>query len=365
MQSGHAQAAPLAAASATREQHKVASRYLVSARFDQLYFIWAPVLAFVLTVVLARFPIVLRNETLLNSGNTWAGMFIAIWTDAHLIAVAYRSHANPDVFRRFRVRFTLVPLCLFLGFLVWEPLLMTGMVLGGLWDIYHSSMQTFGFSRIYDARAGNPATRGRVLDMWLNHVVYIGPIFIGPNLAKNLGGLNSFTPLGWEAPGRLYAWFIGMQHSLAHAVMIAGGAYIVFYVLAYAALVRGGHKLSRPKIMLLVSTALISILAWGFLPPFQAFFITNFFHALQYFAIVWATEKKSIQRTFRLAGRRGGAHAALLLFAVTIFGMGFLHFAFGVTGVHAGIAFFTVVSLMHFWYDGFVWSVRRDEVKTA
>src|SRR5262249_13797335 len=124
MQSGHAQAAaPLAAASAVREQPKVASRYLVSARFDQLYFIWAPVLACVLTVMLARFPIVLHKETMLNSGDTWAGMFIAIWTDAHLIAVAYRSHANPDVFRRFRMRFTLVPLCVFLGFMAWEPLL--------------------------------------------------------------------------------------------------------------------------------------------------------------------------------------------------------------------------------------------------
>jgi hypothetical protein len=163
----------------------------------------------------------------------------------------------------------------------------------------------------------------------------------------------------------LFAWLGRVQHQLAHAVMIAGGAYIVFYVLAYAVLVRGGHKLSRPKVMLLLSTATISILAWGFLPPFQAFFIANFFHALQYFAIVWATEKKSIQRTFALAGRRGGAFVAFVLFCLSIGGMGFAHFAFGVSGLRWGIAFFTVVSLMHFWYDGFVWSVRRDEVKTA
>ena len=34
----------------------------------------------------------------------------------------------------------------------------------------------------------------------------------------------------------------------------------------------------------------MSITAWGFLTAWKAFFVMNFFHGLQYFALVWRTE---------------------------------------------------------------------------
>jgi hypothetical protein len=197
-------------------------------------------------------------------------------------------------------------------------------------------------------------------------VVYIGPIFLGGNLAPNIAVINRYASVGWQGPTQFFNFVGHIQRQLALAVMIGGGLYILFYIGAYAWLVRArGHRLSTPKIALLLSTASVSILAWGYLPTFQAFFVANFFHALQYFAIVWATEKRTMQRLVARVSAPANAARALLLFCLFILGVGTAHTVFDVPDLRLGFAFFTVVSLMHFWYDGFIWSVRRSEVKAA
>jgi hypothetical protein len=344
----------------------VASPYLVSARYDLSYFILAPVLALLLTIVLARFPVTLERDGLFGTNLPWAALFVTIWTNAHLIAVVVRSHGNRAIFRRFPLRFTLVPLCLFLGMLVSDWLLTTGVVVAVLWDVYHSSMQNFGFSRIYDAKAGNPPTRGRTLDMIFNHVVYIGPIFIGGNLAQTIGIINEYSHLGWSGPSQLFNFVGRVSGQLAQTVLIAGGLYIAFYLVAYFWLVRvRGHRLSSAKVWLLLSTASVSILAWGFLPTFQAFFVANFFHGLQYFAIVWATEKRTVQQHLTRTSQQAGLVVAFAAFALFVIGVGTCHTLLVAHRVHVGYALFTVVSLMHFWYDGFIWSVRASDVKAS
>jgi hypothetical protein len=47
-------------------------------------------------------------------------------------------------------------------------------VLATFWDVYHSALQTFGFARIYDRKAGNDPMVGRRLDWHLNQLLYAG-----------------------------------------------------------------------------------------------------------------------------------------------------------------------------------------------
>src|SRR4030095_3303186 len=65
-----------------------------------------------------------------------------------------------------------------------------------------------------------------------------------------------------------------------------------------------------------------SVGAWGFLPPVQAFFVSNFFHALQYFGIVWWIEKGNIRRSFGLARLEAGGDLALGGFVALLGGVG-------------------------------------------
>jgi hypothetical protein len=74
-------------------------------------------------------------------------------------------------------------------------------------------------------------------------------------------------------------------------------------------------------------------------------------------------ERKSIRRTFRLEQVRHGMGLALAGFVGVgaLMGLGY-YAAAGHANLQWAISITIVISLMHFWYDGFIWSVRRHEV---
>ena len=125
---------------------------------------------------------------------------------------------------------------------------------------------------------------------------------------------------------------------------------------------RDGYPISRQKIVLLISTGITSIWAWGFLPPLEAFFVANLFHGLQYFAIVWCSEQKNIRRLFGLVQNPAGRSLALFGFLASVAVLGVLYEVGMSMGLRWAASLALVVSLMHFWYDGFVWSVRKQQI---
>ena len=230
------------------------------------------------------------------------------------------------------------------------------------WDVYHSGMQTFGLGRIYDARAGNDPRLGRRLDATFNLLIYAGPIAAGATLMDHVGDFKEFQEIGAVFFTRIPAQAEGAAGALTWAVVAFGVPFIAFYLWWYWRAARAGWQVSRQKVALYASTALCSIWAWGFNPYGEAFFIMNFFHALQYFAIVWWREQGTMKRVFRLPeAKRAAKPAALAIFLGSVFAYGFIadslpiHDQWFVAGVMC-------VAIMHFWYDGFVWSVRRHDV---
>jgi hypothetical protein len=143
-------------------------------------------------------------------------------------------------------------------------------------------------------------------------------------------------------------------------VLAIGVPFLVYYAVAYWRLHRRGYRISAPKVVLLASTAGCSIYTWGFNTFGEAFFIMNFFHALQYFALVWWTERKNMVSLFRLGGTRWAHGLAFGLFLAIALGFGIWAEFFGNSDVAVNVTL--VVSIMHFWYDGFIWSVRRRQV---
>ena len=85
-----------------------------------------------------------------------------------------------------------------------------------------------------------------------------------------------------------------------------------------------------------------------------ASFVANFYHGLQYFGIVWAKEKTNIRKIFGLNTKNHGSKTALFLFCIILIVLGLFHVVFSDLGGRIALALFTVVSLMHFWYDGFI-----------
>lgn len=265
-------------------------------------------------------------------------------------------------------RFVLAPVLLYLAMVCssWvlvcsSWVLVSVAVLTTFWDVYHSGMQTFGFGRIYDARAGNDPSVGRRLDLVLNQLLYAGPIVAGATMLAHFNRFEYFEDVDSVLLPQIPGLMETHQHYFTWGLLILGSGYLVYYLFSYWRLWQRGYQISLAKVFLLTTTGFCSIYTWGFNSWGEAFLIMNLFHAIQYFGLVWSSEKTTLRR---LAGVRNPriakpASIAMLLCVTGAYG-------YWVEAFDADIewlwAVTLTVSIMHFWYDGFIWSVRRKEV---
>ncbi|HRI11098.1 MAG TPA: hypothetical protein PKW35_24940 [Nannocystaceae bacterium] len=333
------------------------SRSIAGPIYDLVFFIGSPLWALVLGIAVARTPLSTARVTLFGHSDSPAGIFIGSLIMAHLGLVFVRSHANREIFRRFPLRFTVVPLALFAAIYTSEWALVSVSVLATWWDVYHSSLQTFGLGRIYDLRAGNDAQAGRRLDYLLNLLLYAGPILAGATLMAHVGDFEEFEAVGSAFFTSIPAAVESRARWLTWGVVGIGVPFLTYYVLAYVRLARRGYRVSPHKVALYAITGLCSIFTWGFDSFGEAFFIMNLFHAVQYFALVWWTERANLTRL--LHARRQGAALAAMVGAAGLYGV-WAELCDPDNRLALGVV--SVVSIMHFWYDGFIWSARRREV---
>jgi hypothetical protein len=153
----------------------------------------------------------------------------------------------------------------------------------------------------------------------------------------------------------------GYQSYFTWALLGLGSVFVVYYLASYWRLRAQGYQVSMLKAYLFASTGICSVYTWGFNSFGEAFFIMNLFHALQYFGLVWASEQRNMMRLFRVQGRRAAKPIAAFVFVGCALGYGFW-----VEWLDSHItslwAITLLVSLLHFWYDGFIWSVRKKQV---
>ena len=337
------------------------SPYIVSPVYDWALFLLPPVAAIWAGVMISGTDFSDRPFQLAGMETTWAEISLGALIHAHLVAVVFRSHANTDVFRLYRIRFVVVPIALWLIITSSMWLAVTATVVATFWDVWHSGAQTFGFARIYDRNAGVPPDVARRLDKWVNQLLYAGPILAGVTLIDHLETFDTYENLGATFFTAIPHLVDGYQKYLTWIVVAAGAVFLAYYVLAHVRLWRQGYRFSPLKMFLIVSTGMCSIYSWGFNSWGEAFFIMNLFHAVQYLGLVWAMEQKRIIRLYRVGSLRHAKAFAAVAFLGTIFAYGF-----GAQIVSPDLtalwAITIVVSLMHFWYDGFIWSVRKKQI---
>ena len=340
------------------------STFIASPLYDILFFIAAPALALLLVELLGRWPWAQESRGILGVKGSPISFFIAVWSYAHASAVFFRTHADSGIFARHRFRFVAIPLLLFLALLCSDWVMITGLAIAGFWAVYHLGMQNFGLCRIYDARHGNPPDMGRSLDYWLTQVLTLGPFVAGLSLMPTAQVLRTFAKVGWDAPEGWLRILRPVQPSLAPYILAAGLLYLGFYLYSYRRLTKQGYRPCPQKIAMLVSSGSVSIVAWGFLTPWKAFFVMNFFHCWQYFAIVWWTERRTLRRLLHLEHVSAGPWLAFLVFAATtlLVGIGYQLYGVDYAALRWTAAVAVSISLLHYWYDGFVWSVRKREV---
>jgi hypothetical protein len=346
----------------------VKSGFIIGPVADSVLIIGAPLLALLIAGPLFFLPSSAFEFQYRAKPYDFRQMSIVAFINAHLFLVYFRSHANQKIFQLYPMRFIAVPIGLFLVGAV-SPLVLGLMGFVAIWwDVYHSSMQTFGFGRIYDAKQKNAATAGRTLDYWMNLAVYLGPVLAGVQFVEHLnsslvnlqflalheGDWNRF--LLRETPEFLRS----QQIYLTIGVLVTGIPFGIYYVYSYYRLQAQGYHVSWQKVWLMLITSSVSIYCWGFHSFIDAFWVMNFFHALQYFAIVCFTERQNLTQLFRLNWLTHGWMLAIVW--VISFSLIYGLWSGMVAKGNWSTSFVVTTSLMHFWYDGFIWSVKKKMV---
>ncbi len=336
-------------------------RAIVSPLADALFIYGSPIFALLLVHLALRLPVVNRDVTI-GEPTTVMAFFLGSLTFAHLLPVFIRSHINPTIRRRYRWRLLIVPPLLIAALTVSPAVYIVAGMVAGFWDVYHTAQQNFGFGRIYDARAGLSSTVNRRADRLMAHAMYLGPIIAGPSLADHLSEFDSLEDVGWSflasAPSHLnpaaerFRWLVVLAMVLA----------IVAYLIASVRYARRGVRSSPHKLVLLVVSAVVQIAAWGLSSPIVAFMIVNLYHAVQYFALVWHQEGRKTSNYLGLGQmpRLAVPVGLLAVFAVpAVFGIAVDTVTTSSTFINGA---FLSVSLLHFWMDGFIWSVREKAI---
>jgi len=129
-------------------------RYIAGPFYDWFFFILSPLLALLLGLLVS--PLGLDQWTYAATDAAGrvhqiavAALASAALTHAHLVIVFFRSHLNRSIFRLHPHRFITVPIVLFLASVGSQWVFVVTSVLTVWWDVYHSSLQTFGLGRIY------------------------------------------------------------------------------------------------------------------------------------------------------------------------------------------------------------------------
>ncbi|HZN54144.1 MAG TPA: hypothetical protein VFB67_02375 [Candidatus Polarisedimenticolaceae bacterium] len=344
----------------------VATPYIVGPIYDGLFFIFSPLLALGLGVLIFAFDLSSRKISIFGHEGSPPAILIGTFIMAHLFAVFFRSNGNPKIFALYPYRFTVVPIALFCAMCISPFVAIAVGVLATWWDVYHSSLQTFGLGRIYDRKAGNDPTLGRWLDYFLNLLLYAGPILAGASLMLHTKDFRAFKQVQAPFFASLGDRMDAGQPMVTRVILAIGVPFLLYYLASYYKLWRQGYNVSMQKVLLLTATGFCSIYTWGFNSFGEAFFIMNFFHAFQYFGLVWWSEQKNMRSLFRLERIGGGKALSLILFLGITFGYGFWAEVFDTetVGRQVDVAWniAIVVAIMHFWYDGFIWSVQKKQI---
>ena len=273
-----------------------------------------------------------------------------------------RAYGDKALFRRFRWRFTLAPILL-LAASVFCAIqgIHTALLLAFVWGAWHWMMQGYGFMRIYDAKSGSFSS----LTMWLDFAMCVAwfgfALFLSPRPIFDL--LFRFQESGGVV---LSAEVIsGLQHVWAGATILVTAA---FGVNATWHWIKGTPP-NPLKLLLMAITFTYYWYTLAIVPNgLVAYALFEMFHDVQYLTIVWMFNRARSEQTdagafTRFLFRQRGPLIVLYIGLCLLYGM----FDFAARSLESGIVYNVLLalvlasSMLHFYFDGFIWKIREQE----
>jgi Tfp pilus assembly protein PilF len=301
----------------------------------------------------------------------WSAQDIFLFVGAfgamgHHLPGMIRAYGDRALFERFKIRFVVAPLAI-LAVCVWSSIydIQAVQLVAMAWGIWHGMMQTYGFCRIYDAKASaRAATRARV-DLALCFAWFSAAVLLSPMRFRTL------FELYYESGGPVVA--SAAVVAIRTVVVVALGVVTIVFLWRQWSDWRASRGASPVKITLLVS----SIAFWwycnnGVQNILVGIALFEVFHDVQYLAIVWIYNRTRVERDKNIGGfmrfvfRRSGALIGVYVGLVMAYGaIGLTQSAISAEWIRHGlIGVVTASALLHFYYDGFIWKVREAQTRT-
>jgi len=285
----------------------------------------------------------------------------------HHLPGMIRAYGDRALFERFKWRFIFAPLFLLVvcvAFFWWD---LKGILLVVFfWGVWHGLMQTYGFCRIYDAKAGTFDALTRRLDFAMCVIWFATAVALSPYRLSDT--LDTFYMCGGPfIPPSVIDY--GQQFMLFAATTVT-----VLFLFHFGRMWIIGKGASPVKIALLVT----SIAFWWYCNNLVANILVGIalfevFHDVQYLSLVWIYNRNRVEKDSNIGGfmrfvfRRSGSLVGLYVGLVFAYGsLSFFNAHLGVDTVKrilTGVV--TASTLLHFYYDGFIWKVRERSTRQS
>ena len=300
----------------------------------------------------------------------WSAQDIFLFVGAfgamgHHLPGMIRAYGDRALFSRFKMRFVVAPIALVVV-CVWASIYnIQAIQLAALvWGIWHGMMQTYGFGRIYDAKAAAKAVGRARVDLALCGGWFMAAVLLSPMRFRTL------IDLYYQSGGVVVA--PAVIEAMRTAVVAALALVTLIFLWREWNDWRKGRGASPVKIVLLSS----SIAFWwycnnGVQNILVGIALFEVFHDIQYLAIVWIYNRTRVERDESIRGfmrfvfRRSGALIGVYVGLVLAYGsLGLTMFGVSAEWIRHGlIGVVTASALLHFYYDGFIWKVRETQTR--
>jgi Tfp pilus assembly protein PilF len=285
----------------------------------------------------------------------------------HHLPGMIRAYGDRALFERFKWRFIFAPLFLLVvctAFFWWD--LKGIMLIVFFWGVWHGLMQTYGFCRIYDAKTGTFDALTRRLDfamcvIWFATAVALSPYRLSDTLDTYYMCGGPFIPPT-------------VVHYGQQLILFAAIAVSVLFLVHFLRMWIIGHRPNPVKVALLIT----SIAFWWYCNNLVANILVGIalfevFHDVQYLSLVWIYNRNRVEKDSNIGGfmrfvfRRSGSLIGLYVGLVLAYGsVSYINAHIGMDTMKrilTGVV--TASTLLHFYYDGFIWKVRERSTRQS
>jgi hypothetical protein len=349
---------------------------------------------------------------LLFAGPKFPGDYLPIFVIVLTIGFVHRhytlgyAYLDGEIFARHRRRFLCTPLILGAAFLATPVLLkaslpsgalsigdfrwpdtdlplkalVTAVVFGaGLWNIWHTLAQKYGILRIYTAKAQSQYEAS--VPPWVDRLFVLGwlPLIVSyvvPPFAEAIRAEFRIAHLFVEP---LVSWLVTAEPIAAPI----SAAFAIASSAIFTAFEWRTHRFrNRPRLSMAIGIGSL----WAcfvLIDPIKVYLAFAFSHGLEYMVFVWAYQRRRYTRKrspkpvmARLLVHPGFAYSTytLALAAIYVLLRDWQDFSLWqlpsvrVGGMKLGAWIFywgVFQSLLHFYFDGFLWKTRQPEMRES